>query len=616
MVYDYCVFEGKEITSKEMKNNCISYNHEMTTFLTEKEMKKCEEQSKKFNKFSYSTSPKQDVLVTDIILDFKIIPLRPIFYNLDTTKRMILVYLPTKTETETGKDDEIKKSTTFANKAYFVIQNRKATIRQRREILPIDDIYFKDKFKINIQPEWNDTRWQVSDLKKWVEETSSTDPKLVYELLDKTCRKFLEFANEQEYIKFNLWNIGTYFYELFDCYPYNDFTGLKGSGKSKCIGFQKLVCYNAVSSADISSSATFRLIEGLGCTLLLDETEQFKNQRNDKAQEVRTLLLQGFLKDQWAIRNESTKNKSFIPTQFNIYSPKSLAHINGLDDILEDRCIANINKRALNVEVKNSWANQHDKDTEQIRNLCYRLYLDYSEEILSLKEESEKLLLVNGRERLLWTPIITLAVFFEKHGIPGLVSKINECVKHSSQQRQAYDEIENRDFRILDYLDKLVVNFAQNKELIKGNPLGWIPHMECYHQLILRQDQFDINKDYFTKKTLSETLTRLGITKEKKEHGYSWLVTRSVIDDIKTRYDLGQESKNTPSDITSFSSDSSENPNQQRIFATKSELTESSEPTEAKTDPSILESKSELTELSRNSQSSGYSEIQEKKELE
>ena len=558
MMNDFCTEECK-IVSKEEAKLCFDYNHKIIQVRTDEEIKKLEEEFKKINKFCYTTNPKENVSITETILDFKIIPLRPIYYNHETTKRMILVYLPTKVEKETGKDDEIKKTVSYANKAYFVVQNRKATVRQRREILPIDDVYFKDKFKINIQPEWNDTRWKISDVKKWVTETNFTDPKLVYELLDKTCRKYLEFASEQEYIKFNLWNIGTYFYELFDCYPYNDFTGLKGSGKSKCIEFQKLVCYNAVLTADISSSATFRLIEGLGCTLLLDETEQFKNQRNDKAQEVRTLLLQGFMKDQWAIRNESKQNGSFIPTQFNIYSPKSLAHINGLDDVLEDRCIPNINKRALNLDVKNSWVNQNDKDFEKIRNLIYRLYLDYSEEILSLKEEAGKILFVHGRERLLWLPIMTLSIFFEKYGIGGIVSKVSDCIKDSSLQRKYFDESENRDYRILEYLDILVVNFAQDKEMIKGNPSGWIPHQVIFKQLQLRDEQYDINLNYFTKKTLSETLMRLGIRRERKQSGISWLITRPIIDEIKQRYDIDQEPKNIPSDITSFSSETSEN---------------------------------------------------------
>jgi len=39
---------------------------------------------------------------------------------------------------------------------------------------------------------------------------------------------------------------------------------------------------------------------------------------------------------------------------------------------------------------------------------------------------------------------------------------------------------------------------------------------------------------------------------------YSWLITRPIIDEIKQRLDIDQESKNMSSDITSFSAESSE----------------------------------------------------------
>ena len=161
---DFCT-EEVMIVSKEEAKLCFDYNHKIIQVHTAEEIKQLEEEFKKNNKFCYTTNPKENVSITETILDFKIIPLRPIYYNHETTKRMILVYLPTKIEKETGKDDEIKKTVRYANKAYFIVQNRRATVRQRREILPIEDVYFKDKFKINIQPEWNDTRWQISNLK-------------------------------------------------------------------------------------------------------------------------------------------------------------------------------------------------------------------------------------------------------------------------------------------------------------------------------------------------------------------------------------------------------------------------------------------------------------------
>ena len=95
----------------------------------------------------------------------------------------------------------------------------------------------------------------------------------------KQQKKYIDFPEEHDYIYLNLWNIGTYFYELFDAYPGNDFTGTKRAGKSKVLEFQKYVCFNALMSPDMTGSSLFRIIEGIGATLLLDETENFKNKK-------------------------------------------------------------------------------------------------------------------------------------------------------------------------------------------------------------------------------------------------------------------------------------------------------------------------------------------------
>lgn len=613
MTEEFCTEHCEIIKTNEQRKACLDYNHSFIKVRTEEEIRKAKADYEKNDRFTFDSFRNGNKIIQQI-QDYKIITLRPIFYRPDNGKRMILVYLPTKLQIEKGKDVNVSVKTDFQNRAYFVVQNPKQTVRRRREILPFDNEYFKDKYKINVLETWNDVRWEISDLKKWLIETTFTDPKLVFELQSKTVKKYLEYAGEAEYVKFSLWNIGTYFFELFDAYPYNDFTGTKRAGKSKSLEFQKLVCYNSVMSPDITSSAIFRIIEGLGATILLDETEQFRNQKNDKAQNVRTLLVQGFLKNQYAIRSQPKDNGNFTPTEFNIYSPKSLAHINSLDDVLEDRCIQNVNRRALDPKIKNSWPTENDSAFQKIRNLCYRLYLDFGDEIFKLKSEVESLLAISGRELQLWTPVMTLALFFEKHGIPGLVNLVKEIVKQSSHDRQMYDEEESRDLRVLQYLDELAVSFAQNKEMIKKNPLGWIPHSVLYKELDLRQDQYDINTNYFTKKTLSETLVRLGLKKQRKESGYSWLVTRPIIEEIKQRMDFGQPEKQKGHDITSFGSEGSGSSVQEQNFTNKTEQTEqnvlpeqySKVTAQAETTPEKLN----FSEKSEQIKSSGSSEVQ------
>jgi len=489
-----------------------------------------EEMSEKF-RFHSEDGGKE---ITKQILNYKIRTLRPLTYFQSYNTKMILVFLPTKKTIVKAKDDNTTVETQWINSAYFVISKIDSEGASVREILPFDDRSLKENFRIKVLPEWNDIRWDIRDCKDWISETTLSDPKELYEILDKTTRGYLEYT-ESEYVKFNLWNIGTYFYELFDTFPYNDFTGTKRSGKTKSLEFQKHVCYNSVMTPDMTGASLFRIIEGIGATILLDEAEEFKNKRNDQAQALRNLLVQSFLKDQHAIRNETTKDKTFTPTQYNIYSPKSLAHINAFDDVLEDRCIKQVNRRALDDKIKNTWISKQDSAFQIIRNKCYRLFLDYADQIYDLQEEAKSKLCVSGRELQLWTPIMTLALFFEKFGVTGLVSKIISNVFESSENRQLSDEEESKDLKVLSYLDDYGVTIAERKSDSKKNPYGWIAISPLYNHFKENMDDYEINSEYFTRHVLTQTLTRFGFKQAKKQDGISWLITRQEVNDVKKR---------------------------------------------------------------------------------
>ena len=486
------------------------------------------------------------------ILDHPIANLRPLTL-LDNGVRMILVYLPTKVNKIKGVVDP-----QFKNSAFFAIFKPQT---KKKLLLPIDDSFLKENFAIDVIPEWPDSRWSYDDLMKWKKELKLMDPKELYQLHDQTLSTYLDFESAPDYTYFNLWNIGTYFYEIFDAYPYNDFTGTKRAGKSKALELQKHVCFNSLMTADISGSATFRVIQGIGATVLLDETEQFKNQKNEQAQQVRTLLMQGFLRDQHAVRSEGKVKGGFVPVLFNLFSPKSLAHINSFDEVLEERCIQQIMRRSKNKEMLRTWVDKKNPSFRKIRSLCYRLFLDYADEINGLQIEARKLLNVNGRELLIWTPIITLALFFEKYGVKGLVANIQKKSTTSSADRQIMDEQQSYELRVVQFLDDVMVEFKPNEEKDSSfsNPSGWITISDLYHRLSTPEysAKYEINPEYFSRNKLTQTLRRLGLKSEKKEGGISWLITRIVVNDVKERMGMS-EATQTILPFTSVTSESSE----------------------------------------------------------
>ena len=539
------------------------------------------------------------------ILDHPVANLRPLTL-LDNGVRMILVYLPTKVVKLKGVLDP-----QFKNSAFFAIYKPET---KKKLLLPIDDSFLKENFAIDVLSEWPDNRWPYQDLQKWKKETKLVDPKELYQLHDQTLSTYLDFESAPDYTYFNLWNIGTYFYELFDAYPYNDFTGTKRAGKSKSLELQKHVCFNSLMTADISGSATFRVIQGIGATVLLDETEQFKNQKNEQAQQVRTLLMQGFLRDQHAVRSEGKAKGGFIPVLFNLFSPKSLAHINSFDEVLEERCIPQIMRRSKNKEMLRTWVDKKNPAFKKIRSFCYRLFLDYADEINGLQVEARKLLNVNGRELLIWTPIITLALFFEKYGVKGLVANIQKKATTSSADRQIMDEQQSYELRIVQFLDDVMVEFKPNEtqDSSYSNPLGWITISDIYHRLSTPEysTKYEINPEYFSRNKLTQTLRRLGLKSDKKVGGISWLVTRIEVNDVKERMGM-KEATQTTLPLTSVTSKSSESSVLGVDATNKTEVNEVIEGDEVKVSHSITTLKTEgneQTEVPENNQTSKSSE--------
>jgi len=482
------------------------------------------------------------------ILKNEIQTLRPITL-LDNNTRMILVYLPTKITERSDKENKRDGEPEYENTAFFVInQDRKKTV------LPYDYPVLKNNYKITVLDRGYQTRWNLKDLEKYLVENEKMEPKELYYLINETIKDYLDLENNFDYVYFSLWNIATYCYELFSTFPYNDYTGTKRTGKTKALALQNLVCFNAIVSGNMTGSTFFRIAEGLGGTILLDEIEQTRNTKNEQAQTIRTLLLQRFMKNSYAYRSESNANGNFTPTAFNLYGPTSLGHIKAFDNVLEDRCIQQIMRRSINQDLVNSHPTKQDFRFEKIRNLCYRLFLDYGSEINDLQYKVRELLPLSGRELQLWTPIITLAKFFENHKIPNLISQIKEKSKISVEDRQQQDEQETHELKILRFIDEIIFPNVDEIAKEKKNPEGWVPVGEIYNKLKNKlstdsddtyANKYEINLEFYSRRSLTADLKRLGFKQSKKAGGYSWLITFDAIKDVKERMGMIEPQQKT-----------------------------------------------------------------------
>lgn len=311
------------------------------------------------------------------------------------------VWLPSKVTKENKEEIE--------EKFYIVTSNR--------EWLPADSEEIQNGFK------GVESRWTPESIKKYLD-GEKVNPKLVFDQLRETIHYYLDFDTPEFYDFLTLWIIGTYFYKLFNYYPYVYFGGVKGSGKSKVLLLIELTSHQGQNSASISTSSLFRFTDRTSCTFCLDETEFFKS--TERASELRAIILAGFSRGGKVWRSEESGGK-YKPTKFDPYSPKAIANIYGLEDVLESRCITEIMKRTMGEQGKREIEVNNDRWSKIVGTL-YNLFLIYWKEVDEVRnnftnvEDVQDVQDVDypelvGRDRNLWKPILTLATFFDKYNV-------------------------------------------------------------------------------------------------------------------------------------------------------------------------------------------------------
>jgi hypothetical protein len=225
---------------------------------------------------------------------------------------------------------------------------------------------------------------------------------------------------------------------MFDAYPYLFIGGEKRSGKSRTLKLIHSLAFNAVMSHNMSISTLFRLVQNARATLLIDEQEKLSSQ--DRATEFRTLLLGGYKKGSLVYRVEKTKDERMIPVGFEIYSPKAMANISGLEDVLEDRTIDIVLIRSTNPIVNTPDPDPYSPEWVPVRNRLTSLFLKKWGEVKKIYGAlSGSQLPVTARARELWLPILSLARFFEDEGVENLYEKMVELSQGYVSERAVED---------------------------------------------------------------------------------------------------------------------------------------------------------------------------------
>ncbi|MBE2267713.1 MAG: toprim domain-containing protein [Anaerolinea sp.] len=268
-------------------------------------------------------------------------------------------------------------------------------------------------------------RWRYDDIRRFLA-GETVAPGDVFATIHRLLTTYIDFGAEIDSLMLALWTIGTYFYSLFPAYPYLALNGPKNSGKSTVLRVLQPLAFNMVTTSDPTGASMFRLIHTTSCTVGIDEAERYHNPKDPALSQIRQLLNSGYKAGMPALR---LIGDDFKPQAFNVYSPKILAAIAGLEDILASRCIA-LPMRRADHKLPTFPA---DFDGAPIRHQLYTLALTHFPAISRNAFERPELHTLNNRSGELWSPLIALAAFFEEDGrIGGLKAAISTAAERDA----------------------------------------------------------------------------------------------------------------------------------------------------------------------------------------
>jgi hypothetical protein len=389
--------------------------------------------------------------------------------------------------------------------------------------------------------------------------------KSVFDRIKKEYEYYMDFSDDRMYDFCALWVIGSYFHPFFNSYPYVFWNATKSSGKTKVLTLTEMMAFNAINATSITASSLFRLIQGNRCTILMDEAEKGPNER--ERTDIRSMLLSGYKRAGKVYRAEEGRRKGtkyYKVSQYEIYGPKMMANIAGVEDVLESRCIYFSLQRTMNVEKGNREINEQDLKWWDIRNELYLLLMSSYNNVLDIYcnlniPDSLNELSVDSEDTVTITyPKTTLYV------TPLVPSQHTQTTQNTTISKSIYRLLSNRDMelwksilclaKMIDetlYLEMLNFAIEKSKEK-KIDELSDIWDLNVLYALLelAETDGYIFTKDILAKcKELDEsmektttqwigrTIKKFGFTDKKREgRGIKIGIVRDKLLEVCNRY--------------------------------------------------------------------------------
>jgi hypothetical protein len=240
-----------------------------------------------------------------------------------------------------------------------------------------------------------------------------------------------------------LWVIGTYLYDIFDCYPYICITSpTKRCGKTLLAELIGLVSARPKSTVNVSEAALFRMIETFRPTIIMDESETLANQKSERSQFLLSLLNAGHRRNATVIR---CVGLSYTPTEFPVFCPKVAIAIGNLPDTFRDRSIIVAMRRRRKDEQVARYRYREVSQKGNRRAALTSVWAEAHRDEVAGAYEKESLDFLDDREADNWAPLFAIAAI----AIPDRLEELKRVAIRLGAAKNALDVDDSHEIRLL-----------------------------------------------------------------------------------------------------------------------------------------------------------------------
>ncbi len=403
------------------------------------------------------------------------------------------------------------------------------------------------------------TRFSKAGIKKWKGSTGSMiDPAKLFTSLREYISKYVVMP-EDVYLNFlTLWVMGTYVFQIFRYFPYIWLNAEKGSGKTHLMEVLLPIVFNGDMAASVTESVLFRDVENNRCTMLIDEVEQMKKADKDKYGALMSILKAGFHREGAAKRTERSPTGEFFNKKYSAYSPKMIAGIEEIDEVLKDRTIKISLLRKKEGEQVQRYKSTPELEAQQkdLRDNLYTFALECAGSITEAYQGSDELVAeishLKNRELDIWEPILVLAQLVDDRSALSsqggdLLSQMIELSEKVCEDKRTDNQVENETVQLLECIKGLTESVAPDYE--EGD--------ELFYKTTVVLDYFNQNYDFmgFGKtNSLTMKLKKIKVSSKQKRLGGNekpqcYVIEMGKLMDMCQRHDVQPPESARHSDI-------------------------------------------------------------------